>query len=488
MQTYARASLLLPCLLPAVAPAQNISQGPFVGAPHMLTVDASTWNTSGTQLLPTNVVLYKNAGIQSSTPLLPFPIQGVPDIGRFLGNTNARIDGLSGGLDWIQANAIGEHAATAFGLGALTFSVTRDTTSAPGGNGQVIFDEWLNLTNNGDGAAGDLFSFILPGSTLAPPAWQEVTMRAQNSTEISLFGGPGKPGDLAAHDLFLIAFQQSPSMIEQILPIFTGVYFTVSKDTVGLVNPAWWQGTTPSGATILWSPWDHANRVFLTPRPFKTYSQLNLAFDDDVIAVSYDAYQRYLLFATNRDDIDPLRFAHFDPAGNVLNVSTYRMPVTGQPISERMGISITRRDKIDAICALDPFVNIGGSNFTWAQLFGMPRGLMPGFPGTGLSAGASRLYEVSSTGPEYLVSCFTGWPKGGPPQPGAAVAIVADPTYTLLLTVGVFTRNPADPNGDPQQVLVQMPKLPPNSIRLGLHWAVLTGSFLDVAPPAWIDW
>jgi hypothetical protein len=33
-----------------------------------------------------------------------------------------------------------------------------------------------------------------------------------------------------------------------------------------------------------------------------------------------------------------------------------------------------------------------------------------------------------------------------------------------------------------------MPKLPPNSIRLGLHWAVLTGSFLDVAPPAWIDW
>jgi hypothetical protein len=488
MSTHSAAFLSFACaLLAGGVPAQNISRGLYVGAPHMLTVDSDTWDTNGAYRLPTNSVLFKRAGILSSTPLIPFPLPGVPDVGRFMVTVPARIDALSGGFDWVQANDIGEHQSPPLGLGTLTFSVTRETTSAPGGNGQVIFDEKSLST---DGAAADLFSFILSGSTLAPPAWREVTMRAQDSTEISLYGGPGKEGDLKGHDLFLTVFQATPAMIEQVLPLFTGIYFSVCKDpnSIGAIPSSWWNSTPPSGATILWAEWDHALAQFKVPRPFKTFAQLGLNVGDDLIAAAYDADQRHLLFATDRDDIDPLMFAHFDASGNVTNVSTYRMPVTGQPISERMGISLSRRDKIDAICALDPFAPVGGTTFTWSQLFGVPGiGLLPIFPGTGLSASAFRDNEGGS-GPENLYTGFTGWPNGGPPQPGLAVALVADPTYTLLLTLGVFTRDPGNLNGDPRQLWIPMPKLPPNSIKLGLHWAVLTGTLIDIAPPAWIDW
>lgn len=468
---------------PAGAVAQTVSQGLFVGAPHVLTVDGNTWDTTGSNLLPSNALLFKRPGILNYSPAIPFPLQGLPNIGGFLGSINARIDAVSGGFDWVQANDIGEHApSAAFGLGVLTFSVTRGTKSEPAGNGQVIFDE----SNRIDGAAADLFSFILPGSTLAPPAWREVTMRAQDSTEISLFA-PGRPGDIAAHDLFLTVFQSAPAVAAQVLPIFTGIYFSVSKDTIAAVPSSWWDNTVPSGATILWAEWDHTAAQFMLPRPFKTYADLALAHDDDVIAAAYDAAQGHLLFGTDRDDIDPLRFAHVDlQTGNVTNVSTYRMPGTGVPISERMGISQTRRDKIDAICALDPFIKVGGTTFRWSQIFAVPGiELLPFFPGTGLSAGAYRMFDSPV---QFLVTCFTGWPGGGEPQPGWAVALVADQTYSFVLTLGTLQRVPTDPGGDPKTLMIQMPNLPPNSIKLGLHWAVLSGSLIDIAPPAWIDW
>lgn len=464
-------------VLTAAAVAQ--SQGPYVGSPHLLTVGDGTYDRSGLTLLPSNKVLLKVAGINSFNPFQTFPVQGMPNIPGLLDQIGD-IDGLSGGLDWIQSTPNGVHAPTPQGLGTLTFSVMRDTLGPTTGNGSIINVE----ANRPDGAAADLFSYILPGSVLAPPAWREVTMRAQDSSEISL-EAPNSKGDLTAHDLFLIIFQQHPQIAAMVLPTFTGVYFSVSTATRGSVPPAWWDQTLPSGATILWAEWDHASGTFKTPKPFATYADLGLVRDDDVTAVSYDDVQGYLLFATDRFDIDPLLFARYDKVQEQITfVGTY-VDSAGTPISEKMGVKRQRRDRIDAICAVDPFLTTA-AGFEWNTVFGIPDlSLLPVYPGTGLSATVFRDYEAPS---EFLVSCFTGWPKGGPPQPGIATGIIADPTYTMILPLPVYTRTPSDPRGDPLQFRMQMPNLPPNSIRLGLHWSVLSGNFLDVAPPAWIDW
>jgi hypothetical protein len=416
----------------------DASEGPLVGLPHALSVDGGTPGPNGA--LTRSALYVHRIGFTATAPAELVPSGAQPDY-----RTSAILQGIapapdvdafSAGLDWVLSDGDGVVAVPPGHWGALTLSVSRSTVGVAGG---VVAHEVARP----DGAAGDVFSYVLPGSTF-PPELVDRTMRAQDSTEISI-GHPVADPDLDAHDIMTALLWIENPAIAVLLPAEQAIpraYFSVTSGTVGLVPLAWWGGSAPSGATVLTSRWDATARTWSVPAPFLTHADLGLAAGEELDALAVDIVRHEMLFSTKSPLLDQVLWASF--ATDAVAVRVYRTP--HEPVSMRL--TLLRTDDVDAICALDP----GGSTLM-QMLMGTSQQVFP-VPTT-LSASVFRTETLTSV---QLVSNAAGWPPSGRGQGVLgcvlALGIPSPPWFSITLQA----RNPTTPvGGDPREGRARVP-------------------------------
>ncbi|MBK8980405.1 MAG: hypothetical protein IPM29_31270 [Planctomycetes bacterium] len=341
-------ALALACIasaqLPVSVATTTKSSGPLVGVTHALSVDGATCGLSRAE----NWI--RVAGFPASPPA-PLPIAptagggALPDyrIASIVGAATAAvidIDAISIGFDLIHSNTSGvmippPPPATYL----LSFSVTRGTVGVAG----PIRAE----SSATDGNAADLFSYTVRG----PGPIDRVDL-AQDSTEIRL--ECGRIGDMDAHDLYIPLYYGAPFMLQMLSHVPAEYYFSVTSATAPLCPTAWWAGTRPSGATVLWTSW--TGTAWTPIRPFVTYSQLGLqeTAELDALAVAPRFLPvRWMLYSTGDGRPDPIMIYGVTPA---LGPFVYTVMAAGGPVpvSRRIGLGTGGTDDVDAICSIDP--------------------------------------------------------------------------------------------------------------------------------------
>ncbi|MBM4063894.1 MAG: hypothetical protein FJ265_22775, partial [Planctomycetes bacterium] len=139
----------------AAAPAQ--SGGPTLALAHGFSVDP------GTPLPPFTAgsVVLTRTDLDAGPPVLEPPLPGRPDFNALPIPAALDLDALSLGLDWIPSDGAGNAVVPPGNWAAFTWSVRRSTLGAPG---SLVAREVAQP----DGAAGDVFAYVFPGSTLPP--------------------------------------------------------------------------------------------------------------------------------------------------------------------------------------------------------------------------------------------------------------------------------------------------------------------------------
>lgn len=464
-------------LLAAVATAQtgDKSEGPLMVIAHGLSVDAATVLPGGNA---GTVVIPKSDFKPTPPPAWTPPMPGFPDLTLlpWVGIAGVDIDGLSLGLDYILADAVGHIAVPAGQWGAITFSVSRATAGALGG---LIHREVLRP----GGAAADVFGYILPGSVGFPASWIDVPLRGQDSTEISL-DAPGAPGNIDALDVYMGVFFGDATDLAPLIPGFPAVtvFFSVTTASVSLLPAAWW-GTAPaSGATVLATTWNASTLSWSVPVAVLTPAALGLSPAEDVDALAIDVIRGRVLISTTRMVAyprDPILFVDLSTPGTNY---VYRR-ADDVPVSTRLGLLPGGIDDIDGICALDPGL---GNQFRADRLFCAPQ--QPVYPAPG-NLGVSVHRELAPSGPQ-VVSYMTGFPTPTNPQPGIAVAAVslggtAGPWFSLA---AFFRPLPTSPyflfQGHPERIAIPIPSSPNLvGVPLVFLWGAFDSTGLDVSLP-----
>ncbi|MCC6672975.1 MAG: hypothetical protein IT458_18060 [Planctomycetes bacterium] len=452
---------------PLAAQVAGTVDSPLSGLPQGLSVDGATFS-AGLPLDRTRVYA-KPAGFQATAPVPPVPIAGRPDFrveALFPGlAVRPDLDAMSIGIDWISGDDVGHAFVLPGHWAALTFSVTRGTLAAAGS--RIALE-----VPRPDGAAGDVFCYVLPGGEIDAALQDQVSL-AQDSPQIAIWS-PGQPGNLDAHDLFLTLYGLDPAFLA-FLPPNPTFYFSVTTASLGAVPPAWWAGTTPSGATILGTTWGGA--AWGPVSPFLTHAQLGLPAGADVDALAVDTLQARILFSTTTGLPDPILFGKL--LGAAVAVSIYRMP-SEQPVSKRIGLVLG--DDVDAICALDP-----GSQNQLLRGFAIGTAqppLLPFLPGR-IAASAWRGFRAPS-GPTLLRTAMAGWPPAGQ-GPGLAALFVGFGSNPLMVHAATLSRNPGNPfGGDPKVLDLPIPShIVLQGVAIDLTWAAIdtgTGTY-DLARP-----
>ncbi len=465
-----RIALTAPLALSLAAPlAAQCSAGPFVGAPF----DLSVADEPGASL-NASYAYQKAAGFQTTAPGSWAPITGVPDfrlrvIFRSCGAAPTAfpdVDAMSLGEDWILADdATGRVSVPGVNWGGLTFSVTRGTN---GRAGSVIRDSTLTP----EGAAGDVFSYVLPGSAMPQPLVGR-TERVNGGREIDL--GPGAH-DVDALDQFIPIEALDPPLQASMLPT-PDWYFSFSNASLSNVPATWWGGTTPSGATIFLAHFSAATGQWTCPRIWKSYAQLGLTAADDVDALAVDVRNQRVLLSTTSHTRNPILFAFF--GNDTLTLLPYE-DVDTIPISDKIGL--IGDDDIDAICAMDPSVRVtttGGLNAFWYAM-GTPVPKAYPFPASDVSASAFRTYDASGAGVRTIVS---GWTPSGPAA-GFAVLFLSSPTAPGTWLPGpILMRNPGDlVCGNPLAADLHIPaSLALSADAVDLRWFVADQAITEIA-------
>ncbi|MBZ0150057.1 MAG: hypothetical protein K8J09_00895 [Planctomycetes bacterium] len=469
-----RPFLLLFSFASSLAPVTlaQASGGPVLALPHGFSIDPST-PLPGTS---TKSVVFADVGIDAVLP--PALPPGVPDFAAFLAGVPVDVDALSLGWDWVVANSVGEAVVPPGHWGAITFSVTRGTTGLPG---SLI----AAATAEPDGAAADVFAYVLPGSSLPPP-FVGIPFRAQDSRETSTFVG-GVPGSLDAHDLYIALLYQENPQLAALLPPPT-IFFSVTAASVPSIPLAWTAvPALRSGATVFASTWQPATSTWSAPGVAFAPSFFGLLPSEDLDALALDLLRGTALFSTDRTlpppagPRDPILFT-------VLGSSThwiYRLPGTGTPISAEVALGLGV-DDIDGICSLDPGSPAQPSQIRLPFMMGTIAPALPtGLP-TQLQASVWRRFDPTLN-QEFAETWMTGWPPPGTAQPslaivGASVAGSLGP-YSV---VGVFVRpQPANPfAGHPEQFRIHIPPaVSLSGLELHFLWAAMSPSTFDLSHP-----
>ncbi|MFO1054371.1 MAG: hypothetical protein U1F36_19295 [Planctomycetota bacterium] len=447
-----------------------------------LMVIAQSCSIDGATSVPSanaSTVLFTESDFTVLPPDAWTPTPGLPDFSTILGGLSLDIDALSVGFDVIRATPSGIATPPPGGWAALTFSVTRGTIGTPGGR---IAAE----VPTAGGAAGDVFVYVIPGSSL-PPQVVDRTMRNQDSREMNI-DAPGSPANIDAHDVYTsLVFEQNPQLLP-LLP-FVSVFFSVTGASVASVPAAWWAGTPPSGATVFRRDW--LGSFWSLPIPYLTPADLGLSPMEDVDAVAIDVLAGHVLFSTTRPSAtpgaplrDPVLFHGMGSPGNTVFLTSSLVP-----ISTRLGLDGPGGiDDVDGICALDP--GPGGALQNLGSLIGTPfQSLVPTLPN---AMGASVSRRNSPLGPQF-VSYATGWPHPGTPSPSTIVLLVApvSPFGPYVLVHAATRPNPSSPyavfQGHPEQVVLTIPN-DPNLLGMDVffQWASFDATGLDLALPVGI--
>ncbi len=433
------------------------SEGALLGLPIGVSI------TPGGTLAESDLLI-KSSGPQVLPPTPWAPNVTLPDYraSAFMPTVGAPpdIDAFSVGFDWILANARGEVSVPPGHWGGVSFSVSRATK---GKAGEPIEIE----TKRPDGAAADLFSYILPGSAL-PPNLVDQTERMQDSTEMNI-AVPIGSGDLDGHDLFLSLFYSENASVLGRLPaalLTPKIYFSVSKATIARVPLAWWRGGTPSGAVVFEATWSATKKTWSVPKPFLSPSDFALPASGEVDAIAVDRVSRFVLFSSTDPNQDPIMFLD---TGTDFGVPVKYTNKGGQSVSARIGL--IRGDDVDAICALDR-----GGDPKMQTVMGSPRGF---WPQTELDA---QVYRASHPSGDSLHSWVTGWPGPAVRQSGLVICnlgiLIPQPPWVTI------TQQPRNVTalfgGDPMECVVPIPPTVSGSgLPVFFTWGVIDQSFMN---------
>ncbi|MEM7202539.1 MAG: hypothetical protein AAF628_19885 [Planctomycetota bacterium] len=444
---------------PASCPSQE-SAGPFVGVPAVSTV-------RGSATLANDQVYVRGSGI-GSTPPSRWPTSTMPssrpsfDLSRVLrgcsGVAGLEIDALSMGDDWVLADCSGAAVVTGVRWAAITFSVTRSTVGA---SGSVAREAAVGSP------AGDIFSWVLPGSSIVPPSMIGVTQRAMDAAEMGL----DSTSDVTSFDMFIpyyllddrIANASSDPVLPGMMPATPTVFFSLTSASAALAPPAWFGGLAPSGATILMMRWVSPTVGWSCPRAWRTFSQLSLRNTDDIDALAVDLERQHMLFSTDIS-INPRPPLLFYAFGGCPRPSAapgpYVCPGTGEQVVVKIGLATG--DDIDAICAMDPTIlrrEHGGPRGNNAYyVHGTPLPVSGAFPGPAMNGSAFRGYD-QTLGQLFFRTTLVGWPQGTI-GPGLAAAFVTPPAAfsPLVLIAPPLSRNTLPVFcGDPHEARLPIP-------------------------------
>lgn len=347
---------LLPLVTIApVAQGQTViaphSNGPLVGVSSMFSLASETSGIASGDGASTG--LFKSIGFADTAPVAldaatsiavpdfsakalfrapcSIPSAALPDV-----------DAHSLGLDWITVERGGLVRVPAGNWSGLAFSVTR---SSRGTGGQIAGE--VARTDANAKAGADVFSFIYRGSALPPPV-VDVTQRSNDANEIRV------PGSLEidAIDLYAPLYRLAAELALKI-PV-ARYYFSVSKESLGLVPPAWWNGKPKSGATIFESKWDSTTKKWSCPKGVFAPKDLGLTDDEDVDAFSYDSVQGKIVLSTRTAARNPLLYVDASgPQAAVIAVPVVYATTPPVPVTDSIGMDSVL-DDIDSICSYDP--------------------------------------------------------------------------------------------------------------------------------------
>lgn len=429
MNSFGLAAGIAPAFFLLAPVAAQCSSGPFVGIPlTMSTAESASTGFSSAELY------HKGAGFHAAPPTTWAPVAGVADFRLappFRACTQSAnrfpdVDAMSLGEDWILADDnTGRMNVPANRWGGLLFSVTPRTV---GRRNSVIQRE----SSSAGGAAGDVFSWVLPGSVM-PPELVDVTERAQDASEIDVGAD-----DLDALDIPLPMWRLEPGIRSGMLNP-PRVFFSVSSATLALVPQFWFENTPPSAATILYMVWERRTQQWSCPRVWKTFRDLGLVVGDDVDALAIDTRNQRILFSTTSPRFDPLMFLY---CGTDLPTPVPYTDDQGQPVSDKVGLIVG--DEIDAVCAIDPSIR-GSANGVNAPYFaiGTPVQKLGVFGPSDIASSAFRTFNGVLAGWRTYAS---GWPRGTGPGPGFGILAMSLPNGPPgLYPLTVVARNPADP-------------------------------------------
>lgn len=461
---------LLTALLLAPALAAQ-SRGPVLAMPSGFSIDPATTLLGGSA----DRLELDDSGIDGALPPRRVPGGAIPDWDTFLGGAAVDVDAMSLGLDWIVSNPLGEAVVGPMQWAGLTYSVSRATIGAPG---TVIAREAATA----NGAAGDVFGYIIPGSAFTP-ALVGLPFRSKDSSEIADFT-PSVP-NIDAHDLFISLIYQENPALAALLPPPT-LYFSVTDATVAAIPAAWL--TVPlsaSGATVFATTWLPASGAWTPPVVAFPPAALGLDPTEDLDAFAYDPIRATALLST-----DPLLPPPLGPPrnpvlwtalGSGVN-SPYVLPAGGGDISDELGLGIGT-DDIDGICSLDPGSAPAPSPIFLPAMMGTVEQPLPIGP---LALDAALWRRTDSIGNQFASTTMTGWPTPGVPQLGFAIsaASLSGPFGPYIL-LDAFVRDPIDPfEGNPQRTEVL---LPPTLLLSGLPihfvWGALDNNVLAFSAP-----
>lgn len=464
------AAVLLASLAARAQAQCPTSHGPFIGTPLGVSLAADP-------LVPfaAGAVYFKRQGFSQAAPGVWSDDGQRPDfdIARALTSRVScpatrmpDIDAMSIGLDWILADdATGRVPVLIDRWGALTFSVTRGTTGA---SRSTIAGE----ATRADGAAADVFSYVLPGSAL-PPELVDRTDRAHDSREIDLGDPAAARRDVDGLD-HMMSMYDSPELLS-LLPPDPTFYFSVSFATIPDVPAAWWldlngSATPRSAASILCTTWSRRLRAWSCPRVFKTFRDLGLDQLEDVDALAIDIPNQRILFSTRTRTRNPLLFVFCGARANPGGDTPYSGP-DGVPISQKIGL--IEGDDIDAVCAMDPSIRSQGGGFSPFFFYqGTPRPKI--FPPSPQRLSASS-FRGTAAGVPALRSHLIGYPPSGQ-QDGVAGLFWGLPNVPWPLAgIALVQRDPNSPFcGDPVSASLAIPPaLSLVDARIDLRWYVL---------------
>jgi hypothetical protein len=426
---------------------QGIDEGPLVGLPVTLTARSSTLPLGGR-------MLQKKSGYEPLADVAP--PSGRPDLRHdvvfALGGPPAsvEVDAFSLGIDMVLAGPDGRISLPTGAWGALLFSVD----GVQGAPTEVIRRE-LSAT---DGVTGDIFTYMIPGSSL-PPVYANRTTRAMDSTELGLFDpATATRGAVETIDGFAHLYELDADVVAT-LPSQPTVYFSLAPSTVLAYAAApFWSGTLPSPGTILQRTWLGTSWGPISV--FRAYDQLGLLRQDDIDALAVDQASCKLLFSITTSspsapNFSQLRFYGWCLDGGTDYVGDYVTADGTTTVASSMGTGesstgLGPKTNITSTCQEDPGRGWGLLPSTQGNYLPFTTGqpLLPLPIGIPDRLSSSLFRTCTGAGAPAVMTAMVGWPSpaavradgialffiylpGTAPYPILSVARSASPYWSL---------------------------------------------------------
>jgi len=464
-----RAAFALSFLAAPLA-AQGQSGGPLVGLPAAVIpgplTTAGTGSSTSTVSGP-NRLATKTPGFSRLSRLAWGGSE--PDFDRLfqLPGITLEVDAITIGEDDIASDCSGVAKVPANAWNSVQFTVSSTTK---GEAGSLIESEFATPS----GASADVFSYLLPGSTLPPSVGVGRTHRAMDGDELGLQGKGGAPGEVGALDSFIMLYKDP--VLSTLLQPSPQVYFSLTSASAAMV-PSWFPSSGPSGATILTSTWNRVTGAWTPPRVFLHHQVLGLTQTDDVDAFAYDTTKNIVLFSTVGAPVQEQLKILCLGVDNMTAVD-YVEP-SGREVTVAAGVGTG--GEITAVCTIDPVTERqgggpGGSSydeFAWGTA--KPPLPLP-FP-TDLEGTNYRTHDGS--GADAFHSLMVGWPGGTPKAGSAFLMLLAGP---VSITLGPYPRNPANPiAGDPVEIppIMSLPAL--FGVDITAVWIAVDSTFTNAS-------